>query len=749
MFEQLGKLHTKSFFRKLLRDFFVVFAFACLFVLGTNMYSYFDSRDRFLSQNQTQLDTIASTFSLQLQIAFGHGVSLFQESDSIMYFKPEALRDETARSEFWRVQELLRKAESSLSPLVVNEFVYFLQDQMVLGGAGNYDKDFFFSTICNYKDYDLSFWSSNFSKPGRFVLPETILATKSGTVQVLPLVTVIKQYGNIAVHVCNVSVAYLEQIISSSNGFLDEYYICDGDGNLILQNGDGDFATLLNDFTKHKTKSQGSYIFRSQETSSGWTIYSLLSKKNYFSTFGPALWGISFLVFLMLLGGIPLIFYFSKIIYGPIRDVGKILPRTEENTGDELFSIKEGVKQLLDNESIHQQNEYNLQLDSLRHSLLLLLNGIRIKGIEHLGFLLQTQCGFSQSQFVCATVMLVDKEGNPSLDRERQPVEKRLQQALGNEGGCLVVPLETDFLECVFSVDASEQGFDQIVERLKKIQSILLEDTQGPSIFIGVGDPIDTLERLDCSHKQAASALPLLVGQAPFALRCYKELPAKRKVSFSFYDQKGIVSSIETGRQELLERYLLELIDKNVKKEIGSDLMAELYRQILFSGRRVLEDRGETTNSVSQYKQVYDKLKKNLDDSDLQLLVPELVSCLVAIQVLCFPPQQALGSGKIEILKQYICQHYAEPLSLVSIADALNLTPKYISRLFKEETQENLSDYLARLRMEKAKEYLSDYTLKIGEIASLVGIDSRATFLRLFHKYEGVSPKEYRQLTVK
>jgi AraC-like DNA-binding protein len=757
MRERLRKLQSKSFFRKLLRDFFVLLAFACVFVVGIDLYSYYDSRNRFLMQNQAQLDTIASTFTMQLQIAFGHGVSLFQEPDSIMYFKPEELRTETARSEFWRIQELLRKAENSLSPLVINEFVFFLQDQMVLGGAGSYDKDFFFSEICNYFDYDRTYWDTHFSKPGRFVLHETSLSTKSGMIEVLPLVTVIKQYGSIAVHVCNVSVNHLEQIISSSNAFLDEYYICDSLGNLILQKSTMDsFSTIISAFSQNKTKINGSYIFKSSDESSGWTIYSLLQKENYFSVFSHILWVSVAMVIVMLLGGVVLIFFLSHIIYAPIKDVGEILPQSDEKGVDELVFIRNGVKLLINNENLHLQNEHDLQLDALRHSLMLLLNGIRTRNLDKVAIHLHDHCQFTGSYFICSLIMLVLTEdstvqySSETLKLgEMQPMEKKIQQMLGKEEGFLVVPLETDLFACVFSVQEGEGSLAPVVERLSRLQSHLHPKNQGYSVFIGVGDPIDSLEHLDCSHKQAAMALPLLVGQPPFSLRCYKDLPAKRKVSFSFYDQKGIVTTIETGRSELLERILKEIIEKNEKKEIGTDLMKELYRQILFSGRRVLEDQGKTTDSVPQYKLVYDKLSKNLDDLALQLLIPEIVSCLVAIQVVCFPPQQTSGSGKIEAIKQYISQHYAEPLSLVSIADTLNLTPKYISRLFKEETEENLSDYLARLRIEKAKEYLCDYTLKVGEIACLVGIDSRATFLRLFHKYEGVSPKEYRQLITK
>jgi len=97
-------------------------------------------------------------------------------------------------------------------------------------------------------------------------------------------------------------------------------------------------------------------------------------------------------------------------------------------------------------------------------------------------------------------------------------------------------------------------------------------------------------------------------------------------------------------------------------------------------------------------------------------------------------------------VKQYIKTHYHLPLSLEIVADAQGLSSKYLSRLFKEETKENLSEFIVKVRVEQAKRLLSQTNKKIGEISLAVGIESRATFLRIFQKAEGISPSDYRKL---
>lgn len=74
----------------------------------------------------------------------------------------------------------------------------------------------------------------------------------------------------------------------------------------------------------------------------------------------------------------------------------------------------------------------------------------------------------------------------------------------------------------------------------------------------------------------------------------------------------------------------------------------------------------------------------------------------------------------------------------------MGITPKYLSRFFKLQTDMNLTDYINEIRMEKAKELLSSTNVQIGKISTMVGIYSRATFIRNFKKIEGCSPSEYR-----
>jgi two-component system response regulator YesN len=64
--------------------------------------------------------------------------------------------------------------------------------------------------------------------------------------------------------------------------------------------------------------------------------------------------------------------------------------------------------------------------------------------------------------------------------------------------------------------------------------------------------------------------------------------------------------------------------------------------------------------------------------------------------------------------------------------------------MFKKELGINFIDYLNGLRIEKAKELLMDPKYKTYEVAEKVGINDAHYFSRLFKKYVGISPTEFK-----
>ncbi|MEK4453614.1 helix-turn-helix domain-containing protein [Paenibacillus sp. FSL L8-0506] len=99
----------------------------------------------------------------------------------------------------------------------------------------------------------------------------------------------------------------------------------------------------------------------------------------------------------------------------------------------------------------------------------------------------------------------------------------------------------------------------------------------------------------------------------------------------------------------------------------------------------------------------------------------------------------------ISFVLDYLDKHYGEDINLNLVADKLNLTPGYLSSIFKEKTNINFSEYLNNLRIERAKELLVNLELRIQDIALQVGYQNVNSFIRMFKRCAGITPGEYRK----
>lgn len=93
----------------------------------------------------------------------------------------------------------------------------------------------------------------------------------------------------------------------------------------------------------------------------------------------------------------------------------------------------------------------------------------------------------------------------------------------------------------------------------------------------------------------------------------------------------------------------------------------------------------------------------------------------------------------------YVDEHITENISHDVIAARYHLHPSYLSRLFKQEVGETLTEYLLRIRIEKAAALLKTGRYKVSQIAEMVGYSASSYFSIMFKKFTGFSPREYSQ----
>ncbi|EJO5347622.1 phosphoenolpyruvate hydrolase family protein [Clostridium botulinum] len=98
----------------------------------------------------------------------------------------------------------------------------------------------------------------------------------------------------------------------------------------------------------------------------------------------------------------------------------------------------------------------------------------------------------------------------------------------------------------------------------------------------------------------------------------------------------------------------------------------------------------------------------------------------------------------VEFVKEYVSENYMNEISFSALAKVAHVSRSYLSTLFKKEVGCSFREYLVKFRIEKAAKILDKKNVQLSQLSPLVGYKDYAQFSKMFKKYKGCSPKEYK-----
>ncbi|MDD5678478.1 MAG: helix-turn-helix domain-containing protein [Kiritimatiellae bacterium] len=165
------------------------------------------------------------------------------------------------------------------------------------------------------------------------------------------------------------------------------------------------------------------------------------------------------------------------------------------------------------------------------------------------------------------------------------------------------------------------------------------------------------------------------------------------------------------------------------------------------------------TRVAEDIARLFDRLHAGLDfgtEADHLLVCSQVHSILLMIlrEALCnaqkhgAKEKNAYGERHRQLLmlraRQYLDEHFAEPVSLDQLARMLNVSPFYLSHIFSRESDFSLFTYLTNLRMQRSRTLLLKGAVNVTEAAHAVGYEDEGYFSKVFRKYFGVPPRDMR-----
>ena len=408
---------------------------------------------------------------------------------------------------------------------------------------------------------------------------------------------------------------------------------------------------------------------------------------------------------------------------------------------EELFSTLLNITEKLDKtrNSAMRVQESN---DILRTNILNRLIGNRISAEE-----LEEKTGFlgirlPETSFRVAIIKWLEPE--PKMDWDARAKISAAVENLSKD-----ILMQHDMGLCFQNLSNQTvlilNGHDKDIREISAVMDVILRQAGmllEVDVLITVGKPVDDIAYAFSSYEDANDLLDYMHINIKNKV-LYAEEEAEKPKTFNI--SKIDMETFENVMMECQKAQTLHWIDQvyfeqmekgnikphqirscficlmsscfNVARRTGSDI------EVLLSKQRPVE------------KVLFNETAQDLFDW-LKTFAADLIGTIVE--------KRHKAVSLIDLALEYVNLHFVQDLSLQFLASQYNISAPYLGTLFRNETGEVFSIYLNKLRVKKAKELLLSTHHPASEISKMVGYWDSNYFYKIFKKYTGVYPTEFR-----
>lgn len=312
---------------------------------------------------------------------------------------------------------------------------------------------------------------------------------------------------------------------------------------------------------------------------------------------------------------------------------------------------------------------------------------------------------------------------------------------------CPVYTFETDS-DNVAIITASSAEDKELYEKLLYIKNVL-GNRLGIYVSIGVGETCGCPSKLHISHKTAIRALDHGRITAVNSITLFSDIEIPSELIFYPVDREmQLINSIKGGNKKQVLHVLDEIYKANFVENTISQTMTEcLFHNIAATLVKTLSDINMGKTDIYQ---ACTELIQHVSSESTDSFFKSCKSIAVSICERIASDRQQSNDSLIGDVCVFMEKNYSlQTLSLEYAADYFHVTYTYLSKIFKDNTGYNFIDYLNRLRLERSKEILSSTQESIQEVSAMVGYSSSNTYIRIFKKYHGITPGQYRAMALK
>ncbi|MGF9700295.1 helix-turn-helix domain-containing protein [Paenibacillus sp. MABNR03] len=500
---------------------------------------------------------------------------------------------------------------------------------------------------------------------------------------------------------------------------------------------DGSFSPIID---------HGSYVIsQDQFKGTGWRIYTTTPNKNFYYKL-DSLKEVSVILCLLAVAvGIAMSSIFTAANYSPLkRLLNNIKSRMDSPTSlkqDEYRFIDTAINSLSSKvDSLEETLQANHRM--IKHSIMLNMLHNRFTPEELAEQLQSVQISMAYSRFRCIVIDPVSEKWKKLQPRQLQHTLYTIIQQLEitniDETRLLAEELQDHKIAVIICTNQpGEPLTDHIVGSIHaeaKSQFDL-------EFALSLGGWVDHFTKIHTSYHEAN----ILIKYSYFfpALSAIQDLDLLNRETSTLEIPDSYLANVEKKLQSRdVDGTILAIQD--VVSTIKEGMYSAEYSHIILlkmisiyadciSQVRWQPAEASSMNLYKQYSSLY-----NIDRYSEWLihLVTEFVTHMEK-------RSEVRSVDTISAVKTYIREHLSGDLTLDHVSEQVFISPKYLSKIFKEETGITYSEYVTNQRMERARELIAQREFTIEQVASTVGYRTPAYFIKKFKEIHGCTPKNF------
>lgn len=227
------------------------------------------------------------------------------------------------------------------------------------------------------------------------------------------------------------------------------------------------------------------------------------------------------------------------------------------------------------------------------------------------------------------------------------------------------------------------------------------------------------------------------------SIQMYKGEIIDATPSYPLEKENDLITKVKNGNIAEAKGILNDLLGYVLFTEGGKleTIKSRSLELCTLLSRASIEGGGPSDNVLNLNTQFIRKISQATSYDSLCFILQEIVESFAST---------ILSKGNLknrELMKKaisYISKHFNEPLNLEDVANEVHLNPAYFSTLFKKEIGYSFKEYLNHVRIEESKRLLTNSAYSIIDIAIAVGFEDQSYFSKVFKKFTGMTPKQFR-----